>query len=207
MSEHLKSSSVSELLELIGAREAADVSVADILETFGNRAFGAMMFVFAAPLVLPMPPGVSAILGAPLMFITFQWMLGRRTLWLPKALLERTMTMSDFRNLMGKLTPYLERLERRLRPRLTFMYNPLGDRIVGALCFTLSIIVFLPVPFGNMLPSFAIAAFAIGGAERDGIAALIGWVAAILSFFVLAVLSKAIIAAVVAFFATLIGMF
>lgn len=207
MSEHLKSSSVSELLELIGAREAAEVSVADILETFGNRAFGAMMFVFAAPLVLPMPPGVSAILGAPLMFITFQWMLGRRTLWLPKALLERTMSMSDFRNLMGKLTPYLERLERRLRPRLTFMYNPLGDRIVGALCFTLSIIVFLPVPFGNMLPSFAIAAFAIGGAERDGIAALIGWVAAILSFFVLAVLSKAIIAAIMAFFTTLIGMF
>lgn len=207
MSEHLKSSSVSQLLELIGAREAAEVSVADILETFGNRAFGAMMFVFAAPLVLPMPPGVSAILGAPLMFITFQWMLGRRTLWLPKALLERTMSMSDFRNLMGKLTPYLERLERRLRPRLTFMYNPLGDRIVGALCFTLSIIVFLPVPFGNMLPSFAIAAFAIGGAERDGIAALIGWVAAILSFFVLAVLSKAIIAAIMAFFTTLIGMF
>jgi hypothetical protein len=207
MSEHLKSSSVSQLLELIGAREAADVSVADILETFGNRAFGAMMFVFAAPLVLPMPPGVSAILGAPLMFITFQWMLGRRTLWLPKALLDRTMSMSDFRNLMGKLTPYLERLERRLRPRLTFMYNPLGDRIVGALCFALSIIVFLPIPFGNMLPSFAIAAFAIGGAERDGVAALIGWVAAILSFFVLAVLSKAIIAAVMAFFATLIGMF
>jgi len=207
MSEHLKSSSVSELLELIGAREAADVSVADILETFGNRAFGAMMFVFAAPLVLPMPPGVSAILGAPLMFITFQWMLGRRTLWLPKALLERTMSMSDFRNLMGKLTPYLERLERRLRPRLTFMYNPLGDRIVGALCFALSIIVFLPIPFGNMLPSFAIAAFAIGGAERDGVAALIGWIAAILSFFVLAVLSKAIIAAVMAFFTTLIGMF
>ncbi|MCI3134113.1 exopolysaccharide biosynthesis protein [Phenylobacterium aquaticum] len=207
MSEHLKSSSVSQLLELIGAREAADVSVADILETFGNRAFGAMMFVFAAPLVLPMPPGVSAILGAPLMFITFQWMLGRRTLWLPKALLERTMSMSDFRNLMGKLTPYLERLERRLRPRLTFMYNPLGDRIVGALCFALSIIVFLPIPFGNMLPSFAIAAFAIGGAERDGVAALIGWIAAILSFFVLAVLSKAIIAAVMAFFATLIGMF
>lgn len=207
MSEHLKSSSVSQLLELIGGRKAAEVSVADILETFGNRAFGAMMFVFAAPLVLPMPPGVSAILGAPLMFITFQWMLGRRTLWLPKALLERTMSMSDFRNLMGKLTPYLERLERRLRPRLTFMYNPLGDRIVGALCFTLSIIVFLPIPFGNMLPSFAIAAFAIGGAERDGVAALIGWIAAILSFFVLAVLSKAIIAAVLAFFATLIGMF
>lgn len=208
MSERLKSSSVSELLDLIGKESTREtVSVADILETFGNRAFGAMMFVFAAPLVLPMPPGVSAILGAPLIFITFQWMLGRRTLWLPKVLLERTISLSDFRNISHKLTPYLERIERRLRPRLTFMYNPVGDRIAGALCFILSLIVFLPIPFGNMLPSFAIAAFAMGGAERDGVAAIIGWMAAILSFCVLAILSKAIIAAIIAFFSTLIGMF
>ncbi|HPA37599.1 MAG TPA: exopolysaccharide biosynthesis protein [Phenylobacterium sp.] len=208
MSEHLKSSSVSELLDLIGKDSTREtISVGDILETFGNRAFGAMMFVFAVPLVLPMPPGVSAILGAPLIFITFQWMLGRRTLWLPKVLLDRTVSLSDFRTISHKLTPYLARIERRLRPRLTFMYNPLGDRIVGALCFVLSLIVFLPIPFGNMLPSFAIAAFAMGGAEPDGVAAIIGWMAAILSFFVLAVLSKAIIAAMIAFFSTLIGMF
>jgi len=47
----------------------------------------------------------------------------------------------------------------------------------------------------------------MGGAEPDGVAAIIGWMAAILSFFVLAVLSKAIIAAMIAFFSTLIGMF
>ena len=207
MSEHSKAASVSELLDLIGTRSGRKVSVGDLLDTFGDRAFGALMFVFAAPLVLPMPPGVSALLGAPLIFITAQWTMGRKTLWLPKALLSRTMSMSDFRSLTAKLKPHLERLERRLRPRLTFMYNPMGDRLVGALCFILSLIVFLPIPFGNMLPSFAIAAFAIGGAERDGVAALVGWVAAILSILVLAVLSKAIVAAVVAFFATLVGMF
>jgi hypothetical protein len=115
--------------------------------------------------------------------------------------------MSDFRTVTAKMSPHLKRLERRLRPRLTFMYNRLGDRLLGAICFGLSIIVFLPIPFGNMLPSFAIAAFAIGAAERDGVAAIIGWIAATLSVLVLAVLSKAIIAAVVAFFVTLIGMF
>ncbi len=207
MSEHRKAASVSELLDLIAERPGREVSVGDLLDTFGDRAFGALMFVFAAPLVLPMPPGVSALLGAPLIFITFQWMMGRKTLWLPKVMLSRTMSMADFRALTVKLKPHLARLERRLRPRLTFMYNPLGDRLVGALCFLLSLIVFLPIPFGNMLPSFAIAAFAIGGAERDGLAALIGWVAAILSVVVLVVLSKAIVAAILAFSATLFGMF
>lgn len=207
MPEHIHSASVSELLDLIGERQTETLSVADILETFGGRAFGALMFVFAAPLILPMPPGVSAILGAPLCFITAQWMLGRPTLWLPKTVLSRTMNMADFRNLSVKMMPYLERIERRLRPRLTFMYNRFGDRLMGAVCFLLAIIVFLPIPFGNMLPSFAVAAFAIGTAERDGIAAIIGWVSAALSLFVLAILSKAIIAAVLAFFTTLIGMF
>lgn len=202
-----QAASVSEILDQIGVGKTRKVSVADILEAFGHRAFGALIFVFAAPLVLPMPPGASAILGAPLMFITAQWMLGRKTLWLPKALLERTMSMSDFRAVTTKMKPYLERLERRMRPRLTFMYNPFGDRLLGLVCFLLSIIVFLPIPFGNMLPSFAIAAFAIGAAERDGLAAIIGWIAAALSVLVLAVLSKAIIAAIVAFFVTLAHMF
>lgn len=207
MSEHRKAASVTELLELIAEREGESVSVADLLDTFGDRAFGALMFVFAAPLVLPMPPGVSALLGAPLIFITAQWTMGRKTLWLPKALLARTLSMSDFRALVTKLKPHLARLERRLRPRLTFMYNPLGDRLVGALCFILALIVFLPIPFGNMLPSFAIAAFAIGGAERDGLAAVIGWIAAVASILVLVLLVKPMIAAMLAFFSALVGMF
>ena len=207
MSEHREAASVTELLELIAGRAGDAVSVADLLETFGDRAFGALMFVFAAPLVLPMPPGVSALLGAQLIFITAQWTMGRKTLWLPKALLARTIPMADFRALVVKLKPHLARLERRLRPRLTFMYNPLGDRLVGALCFILALIVFLPIPFGNMLPSFAIAAFAIGGAERDGLAAVVGWIAAIASILVLVLLIKPMIAAMLAFFSALVGMF
>ncbi|MFN3522194.1 MAG: exopolysaccharide biosynthesis protein [Phenylobacterium sp.] len=204
MSHQSQAASVSDILELVAERKARKVSIGDILDAFGDRAFGALIFVFAGPLVLPMPPGVSAILGAPLMFVTAQWMLGRRTLWLPKVLLERTMSMSDFRAVTAKMTPYLKRLERRLRPRLTFMYNRVGDRLLGAVCFVLSLVVFLPIPFGNMLPSFAIAAFAIGAAERDGVAALVGWVAAILSVLVLAVLSRAIVVAILAFFGALV---
>nr|QQZ49299.1 exopolysaccharide biosynthesis protein [Phenylobacterium glaciei] len=56
MTDKPHAASVSELLVLIGQRKTRKVSVADILETFGDRAFGALMFVFAAPLVLPMPP-------------------------------------------------------------------------------------------------------------------------------------------------------
>ena len=196
---------VSEILAALAARKVRQVAVGDILEAFGNRAFGALIFVFAAPLVLPMPPGVSAVLGAPLLFVAAQWTVGRRTLWLPRAILGRTMTMGDFRRLIARLEPYLRKLERRLRPRLTFLLNPVGDRLVGAICFLLAIIVFLPIPFGNMLPSLAIAAFGIGAVERDGVAVLVGWLSAALSVLVLTLLSKAIISAMAAFITTLIA--
>jgi len=207
MSDSQHAPRISEILDGIAATRRKAVSVRDVLEAFGDRAFGALMFVFAAPVALPMPPGISAILGAPLLFITAQLMVGRRTLWLPKVLAERSMTRADFAALMEKLQPYLAWLERRLRPRLTFLYNPWFDRLTGLLCLVLAIIVFLPIPFGNMLPALAIAAFGLGVAERDGLLGLFGGVAAAISIAVLAVLSKAIIAGITAFVVTLLRMF
>jgi hypothetical protein len=196
---------VSEILGGLAARKARRVAVADILEAFGNRAFGGLIFVFAAPLIMPMPPGVSAVLGAPLLFIAAQWMVGRRTLWLPNALLTRTMSMRDFRRLLRQAQPYLAKVERRLKPRMTFLLNPVGDRLVGAICFLLAVIVFLPIPFGNMLPSLAIAAFGIGAVERDGFAVIAGWLGAALSLLVLTLLSQAILSAMTAFVTTLVA--
>lgn len=198
---------ISEILDAISGSKRKTVSVQDVLEAFGDRAFGALLFVFAAPVALPMPPGVSAILGAPLLFITAQLMVGRRTLWLPKALAERTMTRADFVTLMGKVSPYLTWLERRLKPRFTFLYNPWLDRVTGLLCLVLAIIVLLPIPFGNMLPALALSAFGLGVAERDGVVGLFGGVMAMVSIFVLAVLSKALIAGFTAFVVTLLRMF
>ena len=83
--------------------------------------------------------------------------------------------------------------------------NPPVLKVIGR--GLLGVVLIFPIPFGNMLPSFAIAAFAIGAAERDGLAAIIGWLSAITSVGVLIVLSKPIILAVTVFFTTLIGMF
>jgi hypothetical protein len=207
MSDSHHAPRISEILDGLAGAKRKTVSVQDVLEAFGDRAFGALLFVFAAPVALPMPPGVSAILGAPLLFITAQLMVGRRTLWLPKALADRTMTRTDFVALMGKLSPYLTWLERRLKPRFTYLYNPWLDRVTGLICLVLAIIVFLPIPFGNMLPALAISAFGLGVAERDGVVGLFGGVMAVVSILVLAVLSKALIAGFTAFAITLIRMF
>ncbi|MFZ5728876.1 exopolysaccharide biosynthesis protein [Phenylobacterium sp.] len=197
----------SDIIEALAERPGSKVTVADVLDAFGDRAFGALLAVFAAPLALPMPPGVSAILGAPLIFIAFQQMIGRPTLWLPKALMKRSMRRAEFQTMTVRLRPHLKRLERHLRPRLQFLYGPIADRFIGAVCVLLAVIVFLPIPFGNMLPSFAIAAFGFGLLERDGLAGLVGGVAAAISVIILILIWNALLAAAIAFVATLVGMF
>ena len=41
------------------------IAVGDLLASLGDRALAALLFVFAVPNVLPVPPGTSTILGAP----------------------------------------------------------------------------------------------------------------------------------------------
>ena len=189
----------SDILNGLAEQPAPKVTVADVLEAFGDRAFGALLAVFAAPLALPMPPGVSAILGAPLIFIAFQLMIGRPTLWLPSALMNRSMRRAEFQTMAVRLEPHLKRLERHLRPRWRFLYGRVADRFIGAVCLVLAVIVFLPVPFGNMLRCFAMAAFGFGLLERDGVAGLVGAVGAALSVIILALVWNALILAAVTF--------
>ena len=50
----------------------ARVSVGEIVDRFGTRAFGALLFIFALPNLLPLPPGSSTVLGAPLLLLAPQ---------------------------------------------------------------------------------------------------------------------------------------
>jgi len=57
--------------------------------------------------------------------------------------------------------------------------GPPAEYLIGAVCFVLAIILFLPIPMGNMPPAVAICLFALAILERDGIWAIIGMGAAI----------------------------
>src|SRR5215212_7981075 len=186
--------SFSQILGELAAGPDPSVSIRDVLDAFGDRAFGALMLVFAAPNVLPMPPGTSAVLGAPLLFVTAQLMLGRPTVWMPGIVLDGSISRSFFTSLTSRLNPALTRVESQLRARLLALLRPLPERLIGGACFVLAVILFLPIPFGNIPPGFAISAFALAILERDGVAALVGWFSTVVSLVILAAVSATIIA-------------
>ncbi|MEA3133073.1 MAG: hypothetical protein QOG17_919 [Gammaproteobacteria bacterium] len=156
------------------------VSVADLVSVMNDRAIGALIFVFALPNVIPLPPGASTVLGAPLLFLTAQLALGKRA-WLPKAVTQRTIERAHFAAVIGRLAPWLARAERLLRPRLDALTRPPVENLIGVLCFLLSCILFLPIPMGNMPPAIAICMFALAILERDGLWVIAGAVVSIAS--------------------------
>ncbi len=139
----------------------------------GDRAFGALMLVFARPNLIPTPPGTSSVLGMPLIFLATQLMLGQRP-WLPRLIADRSMLLGDFAALIDRAGPWVAKAEKLLKPRLMIFVYPPAEYVVGALCLILAVILVLPIPLGNIPPAFAICLFSFGILERDGVWVIAG---------------------------------
>ncbi len=167
---------LSEILTDIANDPARErIAIADIRDAMGDRAFGAMMFVFAAPNTLPVnAPGVSVVLGIPLLFLSLQLMLGFAVPWLPRALVQTTVTRQRFARVMNVVVPWMRRAEKLSQPRWPLLTMGLAERAIGLACVVLSVVLILPVPFGNMGPGIAVCILAFALLERDGKATLTG---------------------------------
>ncbi|WP_222291939.1 exopolysaccharide biosynthesis protein [Rhizobium leguminosarum] len=159
------------------------ISIGDIFDTMGDRAISALMLIFALPNAFPTPPGTSAVLGAPLVFLAAQLTFGLKP-WLPKVIADRSMRREDFETIVGRIHRWLAWAERMLKPRLAIFAEPPAEYLAGAACLLLSIVLLLPVPLGNILPAVTISVFAFGILGRDGLFALIGFVMTAVSLIV-----------------------
>jgi hypothetical protein len=196
---------LSDIVKSIDGSE--DTTIGTLVDSLGERAFGALMFIFAVPNIIPTPPGTSAILGLPLVILTWQVLIGRQSLWLPAIVRQRRISRELIASFVSKVTPIMARLERVLKPRIGILVSSdAAERVIGLVTFPLAVALFLPIPFGNILPAAAIACIALGLAERDGLAVAVGYALSLASVALLAAISSALYIGVMAFFRALFGM-
>jgi hypothetical protein len=171
----------SALLRALASDPRSEVSVTDILAYLGDRALAAAMLVFALPILAPLPPGSNFVLGLPLLAITAQLMLGRSTLWLPGMIGRKRVRLDASREFLRKAADRLAWLEQYVKPRHGWFCTPRADRLIGAACFMLALLLFLPIPFASILPALALSLFALGLVKRDGIFIAGGWLIVIVA--------------------------
>lgn len=193
------SAALSDILSGIAEQPQPYISVGELMERFGGRAFGALLFVFGLACALPWPPGGTTIFGLPLVVLAPQLVMGAAAPWLPRAVRERTLAVADLRRGLPRVIPLLKRAEAVSKPRLTAVFGGaggLGERLIGLVCLALGLILILPIPGGNMVPGLAVATLSFALVQRDGLFALAGYALVAASVAVLATFAHIIAAAV-----------
>jgi len=154
------------------------VSVATILDEFGDASFASALMVPALIVVSPLS-GIfflPTVMGMIIALIAVQMLVGRRVLWLPGFLLRRSIDGAR----LGRAAALLNRpaawMDRQTRVRLRLfqvwplaMVAPLGCVVAGLMMPFLEL-----VPLSSSILGGAVTLFAVAILARDGLFVVLG---------------------------------
>lgn len=168
--------SISELLEDLDHQFTGEfVTLDEVLNGFHERGFGFFLFIFALPAALPLPGlGINLVVAVPLLLLTAQQALGRKTIWIPAGMRKKNIERTKLSGMIDSALPFTQKIELLIRPRLGFVTQGVFSNLIGFLGFIMALSVCLPVPLTNTVPSFGIALMAIGVIMRDGLSVIAG---------------------------------
>lgn len=173
---------LSQRLEEIIVETGPDrLTFTELAAQLHGRAWGGLLFIFAAINVLPLPPGTSAFFAIPILLVAGQMVFGRANPWFPARLDRRGVTKSELRRLISKMGWLEARVERLFKPRLPRLTGRAAERVIGAICFMLALIAAIPIPLFHVAPAAAIVLFGLALIYRDGALVIAAGVAAVLS--------------------------
>lgn len=172
------------ITQIVQAEGVERLSFTELATQLHSRAWGGLLFIFAAINMLPLPPGTSAFFALPILIISAQMVFGRQSPWFPARIDRRGVTKRELGRLVGKIGWLEARVERILKPRLARLTGPTATRLIGAVCFLLALVAAIPIPLFHVAPAAAILLFGLALIYRDGALVIAACVAAVLSLVV-----------------------
>lgn len=140
------------------------ISLGEMAEAFGDRAFGLLILLLCLPSLLP---GMASVFGLPMLILGLQMGLGWRQPQLPGFLAKKTVRRTDLLKLASASSRGLRSVERFVRPRPGWCVSPVGERLVGWLTVYSALMLILPGPGTNGPPAFGTIIMALGVVEQD----------------------------------------
>jgi hypothetical protein len=168
---------ISEALDRIRASHSAErLSLGELLDALGGHGFGLLILVPALCNAIPGPhvPGFSLPFAVALVVLGTQLALGWESPWIPRFVRRWSVTSAGFSRFVDRVLPAIRRIEAWLRPRPSWLTEPTGVRLIGIAVVLLSIVLALPIPFGNGPIAYALVVLALGLMEEDSRALRVG---------------------------------
>ncbi|MBK1696401.1 exopolysaccharide biosynthesis protein [Rhodovibrio salinarum] len=160
------------------ATNTQKTTVGDILDAFGQRAYGPLFFVIGLVALSPVGaiPGASIICGTLIVLLAAQ--LGTRSgaPWVPDGLRRLAVDGSKARRSVDRMEPYVRKLSYVTRRRYVQLLE--GNAlylVMGALCIlAISMYPLALVPWGVIPSAAGITVIGLGLLARDGVMICIG---------------------------------
>lgn len=144
------------------------LTLGEMAEAFGDRAFGLLILLLCLPGLLP---GMASVFGTPMLILGIQMGLGFHKPKLPGFIARQSLKRTDLMRLSAGSTTRVSRaiakIERWVRPRPGPFTGPPADRVVGWLTAYAAVMLILPGPGTNGPPAFGIIVMALGLVEND----------------------------------------
>ncbi|HAG82439.1 MAG TPA: exopolysaccharide biosynthesis protein [Cyanobacteria bacterium UBA12227] len=165
---HLKFS--QDLESLLKRLATHPLTLKDVLAETSERGFSLLISLLVLPFLVPMPPGLSTLLSLGCLLLSGQMALGRRTPWLPAKISRIKFPQGLSRQLLKNIRRITRLLEKIVRPRwLWIAEKPQIWRWNGFCIAWLTVLLMLPIPFTNPIPTLGILLLAIATLEEDGL--------------------------------------
>lgn len=165
----------TQVIEDVVNRASTDrILVHDLVEAMQTIGFGLVIMIFAFGIIIPLPPPFPSIIAIPLVIFSSQMMLGLSAPKLPKRFANLTVKRSVVAMLVQRSAPYIRKIERILRPRLSFMLSTTAERIIGFFILLFSSFIVTPLPLSNFIPGVGILIISFGLLGKDGLVVICG---------------------------------
>jgi len=140
-----------------------------------SRPLGSLLVLLSAPCVLPIP-GIGNVMGLALMGAA--WWIWRGTAADAQASGATNLPLNPRHERL--VQSWMARLDRLAAPWCRPRLNVLVDlqprtwraAFAAALVALMGVLIFLPIPLGNVLPAASVTSLGLGLSHRDGLAAL-----------------------------------
>lgn len=170
------------------AFSGSSLELHEILGVVGRPTLLLIMLVLSLAIIaLDFFPGFSFILGLPLLWLAVQFAIGRTTPWLPGFLKHKSIQSARVAPLFSRSASLFEGLEGVAHPRYTMFAEKPYAFLTAFLMVVLSVVIVLPIPYGDVVPAIAIAFLALGQLEFDGALIAIGQMIGLMALGALAV--------------------
>lgn len=165
---HLRfSQDIRRLLEKLASQP---LTLKDVLSDTSERGFSLVIGLLVLPFLLPMPPGFAGILGTAALILSLQMAIGRRSPWLPRRVAQFRFPQKFSSQLLHILQRTSRWLEKLARPRWRRIASSDYVWQLNGLCISwLMLLLMMPIPFTNPLPTIGILLFVIATLETDGL--------------------------------------